>query len=411
MKKSSRRTRLVLGVTGSIACYKGVELARYFMKRGYDVRVVMTNSATKFVTPLTFESLTGNPVSVDFWSETQPGAIGHIELADWADVVVVAPATADSIAKIALGFAESSLLAVVLATKAPLVVAPAMNVNMYQHPQTQENIETLRSRGVHIVEPESGDLACGWKGRGRLASSYEIFACTERAVGPSDLLGKRVLISAGPTREAIDPVRYISNRSSGKMGIALAREAYRRGATVTFVQGPLACPNVLPSGVARVRVTTAQEMYDAVVGGVFTKNGQSQFDIVVMAAAVADFRPSVEVDAKIKKSTRPSVIELTPNRDIVQELGERRAGSGAPILVGFAVETGDADALVAEAQSKLERKNLDLVVGNLASDSFDKDTNQVWIVTKERPVIHLATAKKRGIARRVWDEVTRVAGA
>jgi phosphopantothenoylcysteine decarboxylase/phosphopantothenate--cysteine ligase len=193
------------------------------------------------------------------------------------------------------------------------------------------------------------------------------------------------------------------------MGVALAREAYRRGATVTFVQGPLACPNALPSGVNRVRVTTAQEMYDAVVGGVFKKNGHSAFDIVVMAAAVADFRPSVEADAKIKKSTRPSVIELTPNKDIVQELGSFRAESGGPLLVGFAVETGDADALLREALSKLERKNLDLVVGNLASDSFDKDTNQVWIVTKQRPVVHLATAKKRCIARRVWDEVAQVA--
>lgn len=212
------RTRILLGVTGSIAAYKAAEIARYFMKRGCVVRTVMSESAEKFISSLTFESLTGQPVLRTFWEETKPGAIGHIALADWADGVVVAPASADCIAKAAHGFADSPLLAILLATRAPIVIAPAMNVNMLEHPQTQENIDTLRSRGVTFVDPESGDLACGWKGRGRLAEASEVYSATMRALGPHDLIGKRVLISTGPTREAIDPVRFISNRSSGKMG-------------------------------------------------------------------------------------------------------------------------------------------------------------------------------------------------
>ena len=229
------------------------------------MRVVMSESAEKFISPLTFESITQQPVLRTFWEETQPGAIGHIALADWADAVVVAPASADCIAKAAFGFAESPLLAVLLATKAPVIMAPAMNVNMYEHPQTRENINTLAARGVTFVEPDSGDLACGWKGRGRLAEASEVYFETRRALGPKDLIGQRVLISTGPTREELDPVRYISNRSSGKMGIALAKEAYRRGAEVTVVHGPLSSTPRLPRRIGRLSVTSAAQMRDAVL--------------------------------------------------------------------------------------------------------------------------------------------------
>lgn len=396
----ARATRIVLGVTGSIAAYKAAEIARYFMKRGCVVRVVMTDSAEKFISPLTFESITQQPVLRTFWEETQPGAIGHIALADWADAVVVAPASADFIAKAAFGFAESPLLAVLLATKAPVVMAPAMNVNMYEHPQTQENISALAARGVTFVEPDSGDLACGWKGRGRLAEASEVYFETRRALGPRDLVGKRVLISTGPTREAIDPVRFISNRSSGKMGVALAKEAYRRGAQVTLVHGPLAARPRLPRLMRKIPVTSANEMRDAILAQVATNP-----DVVIMAAAVADYRPAQVAAEKIKKATNPSSIELTPNADILLEIGERKGDSGRPFLVGFAVETGTPDELVAEVKRKLERKNADLMVGNLAQDSFDKDTNRVCIVYRSGEHESIDTARKSAISRRVFDAI------
>lgn len=405
-KNISARKRIVLGVTGSIACYKAAELARYFMKRGCDVRVVMTESATKFIAPLTFETLTHNPVAVSFWTETQPGAIGHIELADWADAVVVAPATADCVAKMAFGMGESSVLAVVLATKAPVIVAPAMNVNMYEHPQTQENLQALQARGVAIVEPEAGDLACGWRGKGRLASAREIYLQTRRAMGPQDLLGKRVLISAGPTREAIDPVRYISNRSSGKMGIALANEAYIRGASVTMVHGPL--PGGRPSvsqDVDCVAVTSAAEMSEAIQTRVFDAPRYNQPDIVIMAAAVADYRPAHPAAEKIKKTTSDDSLSLHANEDILASLGRRRGEAASPLLVGFAVETGEPHKVISEARHKLSRKNVDIVVGNLAQDAFDRDTNQVWIVNRRGTLKHVSTCKKITVAREILNQV------
>jgi phosphopantothenoylcysteine decarboxylase/phosphopantothenate--cysteine ligase len=395
-----RATRIVLGVTGSIAAYKAAEIARYFMKRRCVVRVVMTESAEKFISPLTFESITQQPVLRTFWDETQPGAIGHIALADWADAVVVAPASADFIAKAAFGFAESPLLAVLLATKAPVIMAPAMNVNMYEHPQTQENISTLAARGVTFVEPDSGDLACGWKGRGRLAEASEVYFDAQRALGPKDLLGQRVVISTGPTREAIDPVRFISNRSSGKMGIALAKEAHRRGAQVTVVHGPLSSTPRLPRLVVKIPVTSAAQMRDAMISQVATSP-----DIVIMAAAVADYRPASPSSNKIKKSTNPSSIELSANEDILLKIGEQKGSAPRPFLVGFAVETGTSEELAVEVKRKLERKNADLMVGNLAQDSFDKDTNRVCIVRRSGESESLDTASKKVIARRIFDAI------
>lgn len=397
-----RRTRIVLGITGSIAAYKAAELARYFMKRGCVVRVVISESAEKFISSLTFESITRQPVLRSFWEESAPGAIGHISLSDWADAVVVAPASADFIAKAAHGFADSPLLAVILATRAPVIVAPAMNVNMFEHPQTQENIATLAARGVSFVEPDCGDLACGWKGRGRLADASEIYFTTSRALGPHDLSGKRVVISTGPTREAIDPVRFISNRSSGKMGVALAREAYRRGGEVTLIHGPLAGAPLLPRGIARVGVTTALEMRSAMLERV-----DSAADVVIMAAAVADYRPSRVATEKIKKSTEPRSIELDPNPDILVEVGEMKGASPKPFLVGFAVETGTYEDLAREVKRKLIRKNTDLMVGNLAEDSFDKDTNRVCVVSRSGQEVALDVARKKEIARRIFDTIVK----
>jgi phosphopantothenoylcysteine decarboxylase/phosphopantothenate--cysteine ligase len=405
MGKMNRPKRVVLGVTGSIACYKAAEIARLFVKRGLAVRVVMTESAKHFVTPLTFQALTGNPVNDSFWSEGAPDTIGHIELADWADVVVVAPATADSIAKMSLGFAESSLLAVVLATKAPVVVAPAMNVNMLEHPQTQEHIGVLARRGVCVVAPEVGALACGWTGSGRLASPEEIVAQTERVLGPGDLIGKRVVVSAGPTREAIDPVRFLSNRSSGRMGVALAKEAYRRGAEVTLVHGPLSYSPLLPAAIARRSVTSADEMYRAVFDEVYGGGETPRADVVVMAAAVADFKSAAVATHKLKKAGGAPEVALAPNQDILAELGARRLQEPKPMLVGFAVETGDAEELVAEARSKLERKNVDIVVGNLGSEAFEGSTNRVWVVCKDGRTEELAKSSKRSTARGVWQVI------
>jgi len=396
----------VLGVTGSIASYKAAEIARHFMKRGYSVRVVMTESAGRFISPLTFQALTGNPVNTSLWAEDQPGAIGHIELADWADVVLIAPATADCIAKMAMGVAESNLLAVVLATKAPVVVAPAMNVNMYENPTTQENLESLMSRGIVVVEPDSGRLACGWTGQGRLASSSEIFFQVERAIGPNDLLGKRVLISAGPTREAIDPVRFLSNRSSGKMGIAMAREAFRRGGNVTLVCGPLGSKPLLPSGVKYCPITSASEMHETIMNCSFDQQGNVTQEVVIMAAAVADFRPIRGEEHKIKKGAGAPELELVPNADILAELGLRRGSEPKPILVGFAVETQGESALIEEAKGKLNKKKADFIIGNLAKDSFDRDTNRVWIVSP-REVVELETASKKRISRGIWDRIVK----
>ncbi len=405
-----RKTRVVLGVTGSIAAYKAAEIARYMMKRGCVVRVVMSESAEQFITPLTFESLTGQPVARSFWNETQPGAIGHIELADWADVVVVAPATADTIAKAAFGFSDSPLLAVLLATRAPVVLAPAMNVNMYEHPQTQENMQTLQARGVAIVAPDSGDLACGWKGRGRLAEPSEIYHQVRRAASSRDLLGKRIVISTGPTREAIDPVRFITNRSSGKMGRALALEAYHRGAEVTLVHGPVSGLSTLPRDIRKVSVTSAAEMRTAVLNALGGDRITNLPDIVIMAAAVADYRPETESGEKIKKSGAPMSISLVSNPDILRELGELKGAQAKPFLVGFAVETGDRERLIAEAKRKLASKNADMLVGNLAQDSFDKDTNKVVVIGKDGTVTDIDTARKSFIARSIFDTIRATVG-
>ncbi|RMG43544.1 MAG: bifunctional phosphopantothenoylcysteine decarboxylase/phosphopantothenate--cysteine ligase CoaBC [Candidatus Dadabacteria bacterium] len=404
MAQRVERRKIVLGITGSIAAYKSAELARLFVSRGYPVKVAMTEAAREFISALTLEAITGNPVSTDFWSESAASGIGHIELADWADAVVVAPASADFIAKYRAGFAENQLLALLLATRAPVILAPAMNVNMYEHQRTQENLRELKERGVQIVDPEEGVLACGWNGRGRMASPWEVFYNVRRGLSEQDYAGKKVLITTGPTREAIDPVRFISNRSSGKMGVALAREAFRRGADVTLIHGQV--PVKVPSAVRCLEVTSAEDMYQQVMRE--TYESELQPDIVIMAAAVADYRPKDVSHSKIKKLDESLSLALVRNKDILKELGARRADNPRPVLVGFAVETGEIDELIEEAREKLQRKNADMIVGNFAADAFDLDTNRVWLVDKHGKQSEVATTFKSRVANKILDRIRKL---
>jgi phosphopantothenoylcysteine decarboxylase/phosphopantothenate--cysteine ligase len=402
---TSEKRNVLLGVTGSIAAYKAVEFARLLVSRGYEVRVIMSAAAQKFVTPLTFQSVTGKAVMTDLWESNSVENIEHIEIADWADVFVIAPATADVITKITTGHADSPILATALATKAPLVIAPAMNVNMYEHEATQENILKLRLRGVSFVDPEEGALACGWNGAGRLADIWDIFYHTRRALTKGDLSGKRVLVTTGPTREPIDPVRFISNRSSGKMGTAIAREAFCRGAEVTVIHGPLKHLE-LPSTIQAIPVVTAQEMHDTVLEHAFRT--EDPFDFVIMVAAVADFRPADTAEHKIKKATAADSIPMVSNPDILAAIGKKRGAQQKPTLVGFAVETGEHEELMAELRRKLESKSIDLIVGNLADDAFDLDTNRAWLVNKNGKQEEIAATFKWRVANKILDAALKV---
>lgn len=405
MTGNIEKRNVLLGVTGSIAAYKAVEIARILVSRGYDVRTVMTDSAQKFVTPLTFQSVTGNAVITDFWDVHNTENIEHIEIADWAEVLVIAPATADVLAKLANGFADTPLLAATLATKAPILIAPAMNVNMYEHPATKQNIETLRDRGVQFIDPEEGALACGWNGAGRLADPWDIFYHVRRSLTTHDYAKKRVLITTGPTREPIDPVRFISNRSSGKMGTALAREAFCRGAEVTVIHGPLKKLE-LPECIDTVPVTTAEEMYNAVMERAFRE--KDPYDIVIMVAAVSDFKVQAAANEKIKKSSKLKSLSLVENPDILASLGQKRSKSAKPTLVGFAVETGEQEELLSELRNKLESKGIDLIVGNLAQDAFDLDTNRAWLIHKNGKQEEIATTFKWRVANKVLDAALKI---
>jgi len=405
MNEANEKRNILLGISGSIAAYKAAELARLYVSRGYHVRVIMTGAGQEFVTPLTFESVTGHPVISDFWSNGARDGIEHIQLADWADVVVVAPATADILAKLVMGAADNPLLATILATRVPILVAPAMNVNMYEHPVTQKNLETLKERSVQVVAPESGALACGWNGSGRLASPWEIFYQTQRALSAHDFEGKHVVISTGPTREAIDPVRFISNRSSGKMGVALAREAYRRGAKVTLVHGPVSVR--VPTEIECVPVFSAMEMQAAMLKATFEVE-DIKADFVIMASAVADYRPVEVYSEKIKKEAGLPPINLVENPDILGALGARRAGNPYPKLIGFAVETGEIEDLLDEVRAKLERKNADLIIGNMADDAFDKDTNRVWLVDRSGRTDEVMMTYKSRVAIKIFDSIRRL---
>jgi phosphopantothenoylcysteine decarboxylase/phosphopantothenate--cysteine ligase len=389
---------IALGVTGGIGAYKAVEVARGLQKAGHDVVVVMTKAATEFVGPLTFEAITRHRVIT---GQFEPGAnadVAHIALASSIDLLLVAPATANSLGKFAGGIADDFLGSLYLATTAPVLLAPAMNSNMWAHQAVQENVGRLRARGVRIVEPGEGFLACGWVGPGRLAEPPEIVAAAESILRPArTLAGRRVLVTGGPTYEDIDPVRFVGNRSSGRMGYAVAAEAVRRGAAVTLVSGPTTIP--APEGVELVRVRTASEMHEAVMARA------AGADLVVMAAAVADYAP-VRAPGKIAKDQDELVLRMARTPDILAELGARRAAGEWPrtVLVGFAAETSD---VLARAREKLRRKKVDLIVANDVSGTdrgFDTDRNAVTLVAADREE-EIALRPKPDVAKAILDRV------
>jgi phosphopantothenoylcysteine decarboxylase/phosphopantothenate--cysteine ligase len=385
---------IVLGLTGGIACYKSAELVRELVKTGATVRVMMSAGAQQFITPLTLQTLSGHPVVTDTFDLTQESEIGHIHLADSADAVVIAPATANVIGKLAAGIADDVITTVLLAVRAPVVLAPAMNVNMWENPLVQANLTRLRTHGYRVVEPDEGFLACGWEGKGRLPDTRVLVAEIERALSPQDLRGERVLVTAGPNREPLDPVRFISNRSTGKMGFAVAAAAWRRGAEVTLVAGPTALPT--PHGVRRRDVTTAEEMRQAVT---------AEFDtatMLFMAAAVADYRPARVATEKVKKGTGGMVLELDRTVDILAELAPRKQ---ARLVVGFAAETAD---VLANAERKLREKHLDLIVANDVAGTqtgFEVDTNSVTMIDRHGQHHTVPLMSKEAIADRILDQV------
>jgi phosphopantothenoylcysteine decarboxylase / phosphopantothenate---cysteine ligase len=393
--------RVAIGVSGGIAAYKAAELVRLLQERGLEVQVVMTAAAREFVSPLTFAALSGRKVITEIFSEAGgeanlESAIEHIAVAQSIDALVIAPATADVLAKIAHGLADDFLTTLVLATQVPVVVAPAMNVNMWENAATRENLEVLRRRGVKIVEPEEGYLACGMVGAGRLASLESIVAAVSAALGlGGDFKGETVLVTAGPTEEPIDEVRYISNRSSGKMGYAVAEAARRRGADVILVSGPTHLEP--PAGVTLRKVRTAQEMADAVFDHL------AEATMVIMSAAVADFRTSRVEPGKIKRNAGPRTLELEPTEDILGEAARRRRPG--QLVVGFAAETGH---LLENARSKVISKNLDLLVANDVTQQgagFDVDTNIVTLVFPDGQALPLDRMSKLEVAGRILDHV------
>lgn len=385
---------LLLGVCGGIAAYKSVDLASRLRKLGWEVHVVMTAAATRFVTPLTFQAVSRHPVHVDPWSLPASGGIDHIEVARLADAFLVCPATADVIARLATGLADDMVTTTALALSGPLVLAPAMNPTMWHHPATRANLATLVARGAQVIGPAAGEMACGDVGVGRLAEPEliieELLAIVARR---RDLQGRRVLVTAGGTREPLDPVRYLGNRSSGKMGHAIARAARERGATVTLVTTRSADA---PAGVTVVPVETALSMQAEVL------ERFGDVDVVVMAAAVADYRPEQVHAGKRKKDGSPWTLSLIPNPDILAELGARASGQ---LLIGFAAETGDP---VAAAKDKLSRKKAHLILANdvsLPHQGFEVDTNRIQVIGPEGVVADWALQSKAAIAHHLWDLV------
>lgn len=392
---------VILGVTGGIAVYKAVELLRLLTKAGANVHVIMTKAATEFVTPLTFQTLSGNPVHTEIFNLITEQEIGHISLADRADLFVIAPATANFIGKLANGIADDLLSTTVMATKAPVLIAPAMNVNMHENPIYQENEAKLKRYGYLFVEPATGWLACGWEGKGKLPEPAVILEEAASALTRKDMKGLKVLVTAGPTREEIDPVRYITNHSSGRMGYAVARAARLRGADVTLVSGPVSIEP--PSGVDLVTAISAAEMHRAVT------SRAPDFDIIIKAAAVADYGPLQRAEQKIKKKTGETCISLVKTADILAELGNmKRAGQ---ILVGFAAET---ENLQENAAAKLSAKNLDMIVANDVSAEgagFNLDTNIVRFIWKDGKSEELAIMSKVKVAGEILDRVMTLRSA
>jgi len=396
--------RITLGVTGGVAAYKAAELVRRLQQEGHSVHVVMTRAAREFLTPLTFAALSGQKVITDLFGDSLGGganlesAIEHIAVAQRTDLLLIAPATADIIAKFAHGVADDFLTTLYLASTAPVVIAPAMNVNMWNHAATQENVGTLRARGVKIVQPDEGYLACGMTGPGRLAGLEDILATVyEVTKARRDLEGETVLVSAGPTCEDLDPVRYITNRSSGKMGYAVAEAAAKRGAKVILISGPVMLET--PAGAERVDVRTAEEMRRAVA------DRFPEASTAILAAAVSDYRPAELRPEKIKKGHAPLAISLEPTADILAEVAKHK---GQKIVVGFAAET---DHVAENARKKLVSKNADLIVANdvtAKGAGFDHDTNVVTLFSRDGRDLALPKMPKSEVAERILDEVVRL---
>jgi phosphopantothenoylcysteine decarboxylase/phosphopantothenate--cysteine ligase len=405
--------RVALGVTGGVAAYKAAELVRRMQQDGLEVEVIMTRHAQEFITPLTFAALTGRKVITEMFSadDAAPAnvesAIEHIAVAQRIDALVIAPATANSIAKLAQGLANDFLSTLTLATTAPVIIAPAMNVNMWEHPATQLNLETLRARRVRIVSPDEGYLACGMVGAGRLASVEAIALAVRDVLGiKHDLMNETILVTAGPTCEDVDPVRYLTNRSSGKMGYALADAARRRGAHVILVSGPTAL--TAPDGVEFVPVRTAKEMHSAV------RDRLSESTAVIMAAAVADFRPANPQDTKIKRGAGKLTLELESTPDILADISREGASASSSqgqhrrIIIGFAAETND---VASSARKKLTSKNADLIVANDVTEpgaGFDGDTNVATLFSRDAEEVRLPKMSKFDVAGRVLDELVRL---
>jgi len=385
---------IILGVSGGIAAYKAVELLRLLTKAGATVHVVMTRSSCEFVTPLTFQTLSGQPVHTELFNLYQEQEIGHISLADRADLFILAPATANLIGKIAQGLADDLLTTTVMATRAPVLIVPAMNTNMYENPLYQRNEQRLREVGYQLLEPVSGELACGWTGQGKMPDPQDIVSAAEDILTSKDLAGCRILVSAGPTREEIDPVRYLTNHSSGRMGFAIAAAAHRRGAVVTLVAGPVQLAS--PAGVEVVSVISARQMHDVMLD-CFT-----DADVVIKAAAVADYRPLARQQQKIKKKAADLSLDLEKTADILAELGRRKVHQ---ILVGFAAET---ENLLEHATQKLISKNLDMIVANDVSApgaGFDVDTNIVRFIYRDGEVESLELMSKTAVANQLLDRI------
>ncbi len=391
---------ILVGVTGGIAAYKTAEVVSRLRKLQVQVHVAMTKSATEFITPLTLRSLSSNPVYLELFDEPKSWNVEHIALAGRVDAVVVAPATANILAKMAIGLADDFLSTVLLATRAPIFVAPAMNHAMYHHPATQANLALLKDRGIHVIGPDTGFQACGTEGDGRMSEPVEIVESIARFFAGSDWLkGKKALVTAGGTQEPLDPVRYLGNRSSGRMGYAIAQALKEAGAETTLVSAPTDLPT--PDGVTRISVQTALEMYDEVLG-LFP-----EMDVVIKAAAVADYRPAVEAEQKIKKTGTSRTLELIPNPDILAELGQKKTNQ---VLIGFAAET---ENLLANAQHKLQKKNVNLLVANDITKpgaGFGSPTNIVSFLFPDGRRIDLPQMSKLEVARHLIREIAKLLG-
>lgn len=386
-----KNRRILLGITGSIAAYKAAYLVRELQKTNASIQVVMTPAATEFIAPLTLQTLSGQEVFTETFPRDKQQALAHIDLAQSIDLLLIAPATANTIAKLATGAADNLLTALALVTRVPILIAPAMNSNMYTHPSVQANIKTLKERGVQFIDPESGELACGDEGPGRLADIKNIVDAVRQVLSIKETLaGQKVLVTAGPTREPIDQLRFISNRSSGKMGYALAEEASLRGAQVTLVSGPTNLSP--PEGVQIVKVETAREMQEAV------EQELNNTNILIMNAAVADYTPGETVEGKLKKQKEGLELKLSPTTDILAAIGQRES---KPVLIGFAAES---ENLLENARQKLEAKGLDLIIANNINQA-GADNNQITIIDKAKNAVDYPPMSKTDCAKVIWDKI------